>query len=197
MPYSPRFEEALVYANRVHAEQMRKGTEPRTPYIIHLLSVAALVGDYGGDEDQVIAGLLHDAPEDQGGKPQLEEIRRRFGERVARIVEGCTDTFEDPKPPWRARKETYIQHLASVPPEVLVVSAADKLSNGRSIVADLRLHGDASFDRFKGKKDGTLWYYREVTRALEARGRTPLTDELRRTVHEMHRLSNSGEFASA
>src|SRR5262245_39191214 len=126
MPYSPRFEEAFLHANRVHADQMRKVTQ--TPYVIHLLGVAALVGEYGGDEDQVIAALLHDAPEDQGGRAQLEEIHRTFGARVARIVEGCTDTFDDPKPPWRARKEAYIQHLATAPAEVLIVSAADKLA---------------------------------------------------------------------
>lgn len=189
MPYSPRFDEALLYASRVHANQERKVTG--TPYIIHLLGVAAVAGDYGGDEDQVIAALLHDAPEDQGGRPQLEEIRRRFGERVGRIVEGCTDTFDDPKPPWRARKEAYIQHLASTPAEVLLVSASDKLCNARTIVADLRRAGDAVFERFKGKKDGTLWYYRAVTDALEARDRTPLTDELRRTVQEMHRLAGT------
>lgn len=193
MPYSQRFEDAFVYAARVHADQVRKGTG--TPYVIHLLGVAVMVGEYGGDEDQVIAAFLHDAPEDQGGRPQLEEIRRRFGERVARIVEGCTDTFDDPKPPWRARKEAYIHHLASAPAEVLLVSAADKLCNARTIVADLRHDGDAVFDRFKGKKDGTLWYYREVTRALEARGPTALTDELRRTVQEMHRLAGSTEFS--
>jgi len=100
---SPRFEAALLYATHVHAGQVRKAT--RIPYITHLLAVAASVAEHGGDEDRVIAALLHDAPEDQGGEGRLEDIRVRFGEAVARIVKACSDTFEDPKPPWRPRKE--------------------------------------------------------------------------------------------
>jgi (p)ppGpp synthase/HD superfamily hydrolase len=200
---SPRFEAALTYAVRVHAGQVRKATQ--VPYITHLLAVAALVGEYGGDEDQVIAALLHDAPEDQGGRMRLEEIRQQFGETVARIVEGCTDTVEDPKPPWRPRKEAYIEHLASARPEVLRVSSADKLHNARAIVADLRRSGESAFDRFNGKKEGTLWYYREIVLAFEAgrpeeltaeprrtaaeRRPEELIAELRRTVAEMHRLA--------
>ncbi len=193
MPYSSRLEDALVYAARVHAAQLRKGTQ--VPYVHHLLAVAAIVGEHGGTEDQVIAALLHDAPEDQGGKPRLADIRSRFGEAVAAIVEACTDTFEDPKPPWRARKEAYLRHLAEVTPAAVIVSAADKLHNAQSLVADLRRHGEAVFERFNGKKEGTLWYYREITQALERRGRTPLIDELRRTVIEMHRLAHSDAFA--
>jgi (p)ppGpp synthase/HD superfamily hydrolase len=189
MPYSTRFEEALVYAARVHAAQTRKGTG--TPYITHLLAVAALVGEHGGSEDQVIAALLHDAPEDQGGEPRLEDIRGRFGDAVADIVKGCSDTFENPKPPWRQRKEAYLEHLAGASDGVRLVSAADKLHNARSLVADLRQQGEAIFDRFNGKKDGTLWYYREVVRALEQGGGTPLVEELRRVVAEMHALAGS------
>lgn len=187
MPYSTRFEDALVYAARVHANQVRKGTS--VPYVTHLLAVAALVGEHGGSEDQVIAALLHDAPEDQGGEARLAEIRERFGAVVADIVHACSDTFETPKPPWRARKEKYLHHLATAPAAALIVSTADKVHNASTLLADLRYRGESVFDRFSGKKDGTLWYYREITQALEHRGKTPLTAELRRLVTEVHRVA--------
>lgn len=187
MGYSSRFEEAFLHAARVHAGQTRKGTQ--VPYITHLMAVAAIVGEHGGSEDQVIAALLHDAPEDQGGLAQLETIRQKFGNSVADIVHSCSDTFDTPKPPWRARKEAYLRHLATAPEAALLVSAADKLHNARSLLADLHQHGEAVFERFNGKKDGTLWYYREITRALERRGRTALTEELRRVVAELFRLA--------
>jgi (p)ppGpp synthase/HD superfamily hydrolase len=188
---SPRFQAALTYAVNVHAGQTRKATS--IPYITHLLAVAALVGEHGGDEDQVIAALLHDAPEDQGGRARLDEIRASFGHRVAEIVEACTDTLDDPKPKWRPRKEAYIQHLAHAPAAALLVSAADKLHNTRAIVADLRRSGLSAFDRFNGKKDGTLWYYSELVRAFEARRQDELTAELRRTVAVMHRLASEND----
>jgi (p)ppGpp synthase/HD superfamily hydrolase len=192
MPYSARFVEAFCYAAEAHKDQARKAGN--VPYINHLMAVAAIVGENGGTEDQVIAALLHDAPEDQGGEPRLHDIRQKFGDAVADIVRDCTDTFATPKPPWRARKEAYIAHLATVTEPVLLVSAADKLHNARSIVADLRRDGESVFERFSGKKDGTLWYYRAITEALEARRRTPLTDELRRTVAEIHELAGSKLF---
>ena len=102
-PYGERFEKALVYAARLHKDQRRKGSG--IPYVTHLLAVAAIVGENGGTEDEVIAALLHDAPEDHGGRERLEDIRERFGDRVAEIVAGCTDTYEEPKPAWRQRKE--------------------------------------------------------------------------------------------
>lgn len=187
MPYSARFEDALVYAARVHGAQTRKGTS--VPYITHLLAVAAIVGEHGGSEDQVIAALLHDAPEDQGGETRLAEIRERFGSAVADIVHACSDTFETPKPPWRARKVAYLHHLLAAPAAALLVSAADKLHNAGTLVVDLRGRGESIFDRFSGKKDGTLWYYRAITEALEKRGKTPVTEELRRVVTELHRLA--------
>jgi GTP pyrophosphokinase len=194
MPYSNRFEDALIYAAQVHAAQTRKGTQ--TPYITHLMAVAALVGEYGGSEDEVIAALLHDAPEDQGGQPRLDDIRRRFGTTVGDIVEGCSDTFEQPKPPWRARKEAYLKHLVTASPGVRLVSAADKLHNARSLVADLRRHGTAVFERFNGKQEGTLLYYREVVRALEQADRSPIIDELARVVAEIHTLAGTQAFAN-
>lgn len=162
---SSRVEEAFVFAARVHADQYRK--QSKIPYITHLMAVAALVGEYGGDEDQMIAALLHDAPEDQGGREQLQKIQDRFGPRVAAIVAGCTDTFDDPKPPWRPRKEAYITHLATVEPDVLLVSAADKLHNAGSTLRDLRIQGNSVFDRFNGKQAGTLWYYNAIVAAYK------------------------------
>lgn len=155
-----RFDEAFVYAHQLHATQQRKGVG--TPYIAHLMSVAALVIESGGDEDEAIAGLLHDAAEDQGGQGTLDEIRGRFGDRVAAIVEGCSDTDVIPKPPWRERKAQYLAHLQCAPVETLRVSVADKLHNARAILLDYRLHGDALWERFTGGRDGTLWYYRQL-----------------------------------
>jgi (p)ppGpp synthase/HD superfamily hydrolase len=160
-----RFAEALQYAAVLHNHQVRKGSN--IPYVSHLLSVAALVLEHGGDEDQAIAALLHDAVEDQGGQETLEEIRRRFGERVADLVAGCTDSFDTPKPPWRQRKETYLAHLLVASPEVRLVSLADKVHNARSLLATLRREGDAAWGYFKGGKTGTLWYYQSLLAAFQ------------------------------
>jgi GTP pyrophosphokinase len=188
--YSERFTEALIYAVRLHADQRRKGAG-RIPFINHLMAVAANVAEYGGDETQVIAGLLHDAVEDQGGRPRLDDIRRAFGDEVARLVEACTDTFEDPKPPWRGRKEAYLAHLREAPESVLLVSAADKLHNARTIVADLRREGLACFDTFKGGRDGTLWYYSTLVSVFLERGPRDLAEELARTVHTMRQVAGA------
>ncbi len=187
MRLTQRFEEALVYAARTHSEQLRKAGE--IPYISHLLAVTAIVLEHGGNEDEAIGALLHDAVEDQGGHPQLEAIRARFGENVAGIVEGCTDAFVVPKPPWRERKERYIAHLATASRSGCLVSAADKLHNARAIVLDIRDHGDEIWKRFNGGREGTLWYYREVTAALRGRAPDALVDELGRTVSELERLA--------
>lgn len=187
MPYGERFEEALLYATRLHRDQTRKGTE--IPYVTHLLAVAAIVGENGGTEDEVVAALLHDAPEDQGGKERLEEIRARFGDEMAEIVDGCTDTYEDPKPEWRPRKEAYVAHVAEASPSVRLVSAADKLHNARSILADLRAVGDELWDRFTGGKEGTLWYYRALVDAYAGAGSNPVVEELDRVVREIEALA--------
>ncbi len=189
MPYSQRFEDGFVYANRLHAGQERKATG--IPYVTHLMSVAALVAEYGGSEDQVIAALLHDAAEDQGGRATLDQVRRRFGDAVADIVESVSDTFETPKPPWRERKEAYLAHIRSAPEEALLVSAADKLHNARCIVAELRASPEAAFSRFKGGKDGTLWYFRSLVDAFHGRDVGPIVGELKRTVGEMLCLADS------
>lgn len=179
----------MVYAACLHAGQTRKRTD--RPYIGHLLGVTALVLENGGDEDEAIAALLHDAVEDQGGVITLEAIRRRFGERVAKIVEGCTDSFTTPKPPWRERKEDYLEKLRKAPPDVRLVSAADKLNNAREILRDYRAEGDAVWARFNGGKDGTLWYYRELAAIFRSAGTSPLVDELSRVVAELDRLAQS------
>lgn len=180
---SPRFAEALAYANQLHAGQMRKASE--TPYIAHLLAVTAIVLEHDGSEDEAIAALLHDAVEDQGGTATRDEISRRFGEPVALIVDGSTDTDLTPKPPWRERKEAFVDRLATDSPQVRLVVAADKLHNARSVTADFRQLGDAVWDRFRGGREGTLWYYRAVTDTLRAAGPSPLVDELDRTVTDL------------
>jgi len=186
-----RFDEALALATRLHATQLRKGTS--IPYVAHLLSVAALVLEAGGDEDQAIAALLHDAVEDQGGAATLAEIRRRFGDRVAAIVDGCSDTDQVPKPPWRRRKEVYLEHLAEAGPDVLLVSLADKIHNARAVLADLRVLGDGLWPRFSGGKDGELWYYRRLADTFAARRPGALADELGRTVAEIERLAGRAD----
>lgn len=188
MPYGERFEQALLYAARIHRDQTRKGTE--VPYVTHLLAVAAIVGENGGTEDEVVAALLHDAPEDRGGKAQLADIRERFGAEVADIVAGNTDTFENPKPPWRERKEAYVAHVAHAPHSVRLVSTADKLHNARSILADLRSLGEDLWPRFNGGKEGTLWYYRALVEAFRAAGSNPIVEELDRVVGELERLAS-------
>lgn len=189
-----RFEAAFRYAARAHAGQTRKGT-PR-PYIGHLLSVAALVLEYGGDEDQAIAALLHDAAEAAGGRPRLADIRRKFGRRAARIVEGCSDSFAErpsDRPPWKARKRDYLARLPGEPAEVKLVSAADKFANVRELVSDLRHDGPATFARFQGRRDGTLWYYRELARAFRRGKQSPslvrLLGDYERAVAELRRLA--------
>jgi GTP pyrophosphokinase len=152
--------------------------------------VASLVLEHGGSEDEAIAGLLHDAIEDQGGDATRQEIRRRFGDAVTAIVDGCTDADVVPKPPWRARKEAYVAHIAQgATPSVRLVSSADKLHNARCIVSDYRALGDGLWSRFKGGREGTLWYYRALCDAYRAGGGTPILAELERTVSELEKLT--------
>jgi (p)ppGpp synthase/HD superfamily hydrolase len=186
---SNRFVKAVGYAARLHARQVRKRTE--RPYIGHLLSVTSIVIEYGGDEDMAIAALLHDAVEDQGGLARLREIRRKFGKHVAEIVDGCTDSYTQPKPPWRERKRTYVERVGSESEDVRLVSAADKLSNTREVLHDFRVHGEAVFERFAGKKEGTLWYYRALVIAFRKAGSNPLVEELDRVVTELESLAGA------
>ena len=181
-----RFQKALNLATHLHAKQTRKNST--VPYLAHLLSVSSLVMEDGGDENEAIAGLLHDAVEDQGGLPILEEIRAIFGENVANIVLGCTDAVSTPKPPWRARKEEYLRHLGEAPETVLRVSLADKLHNARSILADLRYGGDDIWQSFNGGKDGTLWYYHSLAEIFLVRTDSPMSHELMLTVNEIDKI---------
>ncbi|NOX54108.1 MAG: HD domain-containing protein [Planctomycetes bacterium] len=195
MKLSERFQQALAYVVQIHRDQFRKGTQ--IPYVSHLLAVAALALEHGATEDEAIAALLHDAVEDAGGRGRLEDIRRRFGATVAEIVDGCTDAYEVPKPPWRPRKVAYIAKLREAPASVQLVSCCDKLHNARTTLADLRDLGEQVWEKFNGGRDGTLWYYRELLQAYQS-DRVPkrLLDELRWTVEEMHRLAGA-DFPTA
>ena len=190
MPLTQRFTAALEFAAELHRNQIRKGSG--IPYIAHLLGVASIALEYGADEDEAIASLLHDAIEDQGGAKTREEIRRRFGDRVTAIVDGCTDAEVTPKPPWRQRKEEHLEHLCHAEPSVVLVATADKLHNARAILKDYRVLGEPLWHRFRGGKEGTLWYLRAVVDALEAAGRTPIIDELRLVVTDIERLARGG-----
>lgn len=188
------FDRAVQYANRIHANQTRKGTD--VPYMTHLLGVASLVLENGAQsEEEVIGALLHDAAEDQGGRPRLEDIREQFGEQVAHIVDACTDSYESPKPPWRPRKEAYVAHVRQRVERggdepALRVSLADKLHNTRAIIADVRESGDALFERFSGKKDGTIWYYTALVDAFRGFPNR-MVGELEREVTELRRLAGT------
>jgi len=185
-----RFDSALVYATEAHARQTRKGT--KVPYFAHVLAVTALALENGASEDEAIAALLHDTVEDCGGLPRLEDIRERFGPAVAEIVLGCTDATETPKPPWKERKQSYLRDLETASLGVLMVSACDKLHNVRSLVATLRSEGEAAWGRFKGGREGTLWYYRAALDVLTRRGAPPpLVRELTIALEELHRLAGS------
>lgn len=189
-----RFESAMRYAHQVHQGQSRKGTG--IPYIAHVLGVAAIAMEYGADEDEAIGALLHDAAEDGGGEATLAEIRAQFGEAVAEIVLGCSDSLvEDPedKLPWRERKENYLAHLEHASAAVCLVSAADKLHNVRALMRDYRQHGSDIWQRFQGRRDGTLWYYETVADVLIRRHRTPLTRDLQEAVDDLLKLALTEE----
>ncbi|MBL8588760.1 MAG: HD domain-containing protein [Methylobacteriaceae bacterium] len=173
-----RYDDAFLLAHTLHRAQQRKGSE--IPYIAHLMSVSALVIENGGDEDQAIAGLLHDAAEDCGGAPTLAGIEQRFGAGVAAIVADCTDAWETPKPAWRARKEAYLSALPGKADRSLLVSLADKVHNAESILADHRAIGEALWTRFTGGREGTRWYYRALTDVFAKRLPGALTERLAR-----------------
>lgn len=181
-----KFESALIYATRLHAHQTRKISG--VPYIAHLLSVAALVLEAGGTEEEAIASLLHDAIEDQGGKSIREEIRQIFGEAVIAIVDGCTESDTYPKPPWKERKQRYLQNLRYASPAVRLVSLADKLHNARSLLADYRQYGSSIWTQFKAGQEGTLWFYRELQKTYSETGSDSLTAEFSRVIQELNQV---------
>jgi (p)ppGpp synthase/HD superfamily hydrolase len=186
-----RFEAALGFAAQVHQDHSRKHSQ--VPYLSHLLSVAALVLEDGGGEDEAIAALLHDAIEDQGHRTDLADLRRRFGGRVAEIVDACSDTDQQPKPPWRGRKEAFIDRMRTAPLDVLRVACADKLHNARSTLADLRLQGPSAWDKFGAGRDEQLWYYGSLSGLFEQRMPGPLSAELARTVSEIRTVAIPAE----
>jgi (p)ppGpp synthase/HD superfamily hydrolase len=178
-----RFERALQFAVAAHRTQVRKGSG--IPYVGHLLGVCSLVIEDGGSEDEAIGALLHDAVEDQGGQRMLDDIRVRFGNHVAAIVEACSDTIDSPKPPWQARKDAYLKHLDHQSESVLRVSLADKLFNARAILRDYRVHGEKIWERFRSGRDGQLWYYRQLADRFSALVPGPMASDLSDVVDEL------------
>ena len=189
MALTPRFEDALVFAARLHGGDTRKGTT--IPYVSHVLGVASLALEHGANEDEAIGALLHDTVEDAKGDSESvrTEIRRRFGAAVLDIVDGCTDARTKPKPPFRERKERYIAHLPEASPSVRLVSAADKLYNARAILSDYRAIGEALWARFNGGRSGTVWYYRALADAFRTLGPGHRAEELDRVVSELEQLA--------
>ena len=202
-----RFEEALTYAARAHWDQIRKLT-PREndgaavahdrpkeiPYVAHLLGVTSLVLEHGGGEDEAIAALLHDAIEDAGGPARREDIRTRFGDDVAHLVEACSDSDGENKAPWPERKRAYLDHLAvSSDPGARLVTACDKLHNARSVLADYRKLGAELWRRFNGGREGTLWYYRALADEFARGGPADVAAEVGRAVSELEELVRAAE----
>jgi (p)ppGpp synthase/HD superfamily hydrolase len=187
---SKRFGEAMCFAVGLHRRQARKDTS--IPYSSHLLAVAALVLEHGGTEDQAIAALLHDTIEDQSGRdagPLKREIRRLFGRKVVQIIEACSDaTSSENKPPYKERKRAYIAHLAHVSDAARLVSLADKVHNAQAILRDYKRLGEKLWRRFNGGKEGTLWYYRELSKAFRRKGHSVLAAELEDTIQQLNRL---------
>jgi (p)ppGpp synthase/HD superfamily hydrolase len=180
-----RLQRAFRYAAEKHAGQTRK--QSAVPYLSHLMAVTSLVLEGGGDEDMAIAALLHDVVEDCGGMPRLREVRRTFGARVAKIVEGCTDSFSDPKLPWIIRKQEYLQRLKHEDEETRLVSASDKLHNVRTVIADYRQNRESIWKRFSGGRDGTLWYYRALSDEFQRRKPNRIARELAIAVQELEK----------
>ena len=187
----PRFDRAFLFAAEKHSTQTRKASS--IPYLAHLIGVASLVLEAGGDEDLAIAALLHDVVEDCGGAPMLKEVQRRFGKRVAEIVDGCTDAYALPKPPWKERKDKYIARLKTEGPDTRLVSAADKLNNVRSILSDYRAIGESVWSRFNGGREGTLWYYRTLRDEFLRDSPNRVTRDFDLAVKELELLTKGNE----
>lgn len=187
---SDKYVLAFEYANRWHQDQVRKSTS--LPYILHPLGVSSLVLEAGGDEDMAIAALLHDVPEDCGGEDRLVEIKELFGRRVEKIVRDCSDSLvadRADKAPWRQRKQAHIDHVATASMDTLVVTAADKVHNGRAIATDLQSIGASVWDRFNAGREDIIWYYSSFLAELEKREVTPaLLNPLRSAIEIMKAL---------
>jgi (p)ppGpp synthase/HD superfamily hydrolase len=189
----PRFLRAFLFAAEKHSGQARKAST--IPYIAHLMGVASLALEAGGDEDIAIAALLHDVVEDCGGAPMLKEVRRRFGKHVAEMVDGCTDADTEPKPPWRERKEKYIRRLKTEAADTRLVSASDKLNNIRSIISDYRAIGESVWSRFNGGRDGTLWYYRTLRDEFLRSKPNRVTREFDLAVKELELMTRANQVS--
>jgi len=186
---SPRYSDALQFCFDIHLNQRRKGGT--VPYVSHLLAVSALVLEYGGNEDEAIAALLHDSAEDCGGKPMLDRVRMKFGQKVASIVEGCTDslsTLPTEKEEWRPRKDRYLAHLREADKSTLLVAACDKFHNLSNTVRDLRASGQTIWSKFNTGPAEQVWYYTECTKIFEAADLS-IADSLRRELDELVRLA--------
>jgi len=186
--YSDRLDRAAALAVDSFRGKLRKGSN--VPYVTHLFMVCALVGEHGGDEDQMIAALLHDYLEDIEGS-SYAHLHDVFGVRVADLVLALSDTTTRPKPPWKKRKLRYIARLRDEDPAAKLICAADKLHNSRSIVRDHVRLGDAIFDRFSPDKPETLWYYRECFAALCDGWSHQILDDLEESVRRLHRAAGS------
>lgn len=182
-----RLQRAFRYAADMHEGQTRKQTA--VPYLSHLMAVTALVLEAGGDEEMAIAALLHDVVEDCGGMPRLREVKKLFGSRVARIVEGCTDSFVSPKLPWSVRKNDYLKRLKGKDAETRLVSACDKLHNVRTVISDYRRDEESIWQRFNGGREGTLWYYRALSDEFQRRRPNRITRELAIAVEELETIA--------
>ena len=179
-PLGPKFEEAMIFANRIHAKQKRKATG--APYMAHILGVTANVLEDGGSEEEAIAALLHDAAEDQGGEEILLTIREKFGEKVEQIVRECSDTLVSPKPPWKERKENHLHAVETALPETLRIMQADKVYNARNLQRTLIEQGPQTWQNFKGGREGTLWYFRQMHTLLSRTHSGYLMGELARLI---------------
>ena len=187
---TPKFTRALTYASRLHGGKLRKKT--RIPDIDHILGVTSIALEYGANETEAIAALLHDAAEDAGGRQRLNDIRRKFGNAVAKIVDGCSDTYDDPKPPWLDRKKKYVRHVRDAAVSTKLVSASDKLQNVRSLLRNYRNEGDRLWKRYNCGKEGALWYYRALVNAFTGNRIKPLVRDLDFAVRELERVANHG-----
>jgi (p)ppGpp synthase/HD superfamily hydrolase len=184
--YSDKLAEAMAFITDQFRFKVRKGTG--VPYLTHLMCVAAMVGEGGGDEEQIIAALCHDYLEDIPGASEAELIRR-FGPRVNAMVVALSDCAGEPKPPWRERKDAYLAALSEKSADVKLIAAADKLHNCGSLVRDHLRMGDAIFERFNAKKSGTLWYYRELLPPLRKNWSHYLLEDLGASVQRLYKIA--------
>lgn len=188
MRLTNQFSQALQLAHRLHQDQNRKSGD--VPYLSHLMGVSALVLRYGGTEEEAIAALLHDAVEDQGGQKTLKIIEKQFGNIVAHIVDGCSDSDIIPKPPWKERKLNYINHLRTTDEGTMIVAASDKLYNAEDCIRTYAIIGEGLWDLFNPPREETKWYYQSLAEVFSSRKEefprlAPLFDETIRIINQL------------